>query len=439
MIKRIFNRARNSIWLYPAIYSLGAVLLSVAIAFIDKYHSELFSHYIHGMFYTSAALAQSILGIIATAFITIATFTFSTAMVVLTMYSSQFTPRVVENFLNNQTTMKSFGVFLSGFIYAITSLLSLNVQRGETLVLAAGVGVLYVIVGLVYFLIFVHSVSTYIQASGLIQRLYREAATRIRQYHEFMETARHFPETKFHEIMTMKVGSEVCGLSDGYIQEIDYGRLHRIAQANQCQILFRKVVGQFVSAETRIATVYQDMSSPLKDAVVKEIQQSVLLGDKRTEAQDFSFTIQKIVEIAVKALSPGVNDPNTAIHCLNILGLLMRDLGDIPDGYLVLREEASPGFVICEANRFETLLYDTYHQIIHYGRSDASVMIALLKSLRVATEHASRENRLVIENYAHQLHTSLKRGSFDVMESTRIDHEADELRQDSDEPQPTPL
>ena len=346
MVKQIYNKIKNSIWLYPAIYSLGSLLLSVAISYLDRHYSDVIAIQFQGLFYTTSSLAQAVLGIIAGAFITIATFTFSTAMVVLTMYSSQFTPRVVENFLNNQTTMKSFGVFLSGFIYAITSLLLINSNKDGNLVIAASVGVLYVIVGLVYFLLFIHNVSTHIQASGLILRLHGKASSEISEYSEFVSQSEIISAGQLQQITSQKNKIDLFGLKDGYIQELNYTRLQRIAQNNDFIICFRKVTGQFISTETRIITVYYSGSEELDKSVINEIRQCVFVGNKRTEHQDFSFTIQKIVEIAIKALSPGINDPHTAVHCLNIIGLLMRDLADIQDGYVVLKEEEKDGFVV---------------------------------------------------------------------------------------------
>ena len=151
MIRKIAYRIKTSIWLYPALYSVGSMLLAIGIAAVDQRFTGVSVYRALHVFATTTELAQAVLGIIAAAFITIATFTFSTAMVMLTMYSSQFTPRVVENFLNNQMTMKSFGVFLSGFIYAITSLLLIKESGESRLVIAASVGVLYIIVGLIYF------------------------------------------------------------------------------------------------------------------------------------------------------------------------------------------------------------------------------------------------------------------------------------------------
>lgn len=239
-MNKIFNRIRNSIWLYPTIYSLVALVLSISITIIDKVYAEESLYYVNAIFYTTTALAQAVLGIVAGAFITISTFTFSTTMLVLTMYSSQFTPRVVENFLNNKTTMKSFGIFLSGFIYAITSLLFINTNKDGNLVIAASVGVVYIIVGLVYFLIFIHNVSTHIQASDLIFRLHEEAIREIEQYTNFAKESEIISEVKLNEIIANKNFIKVFAPADGYIQEIDYQRLKNFAQKYKCIVCFEK-------------------------------------------------------------------------------------------------------------------------------------------------------------------------------------------------------
>lgn len=297
MMKRILTRMRNSIWLYPVLYSLIALLLAIGVMLIDSYYVDTVSIFVHRLFFTSTALAQTVLEIVAMSFITIMTFTFSTTMVVLTMYSSQFTPRVVENFLNNQTTMKSFAIFLSGFIYAITSLLFLSINSKEDSVVAASVAVVYLIVGLIYFLIFVQSVATHIQASGLILRLYNEALGKIKRYIEFVEEQQIIPADQFEAMIKGKRVEYLTSLEDGYIQEMDYRRLLRLAEEFKVVVCFRKVVGQFISKETRVMTVYMDTEHTLSDEEQRYLQECVLVGNKKTEEQDFAFTIQKSLRL----------------------------------------------------------------------------------------------------------------------------------------------
>lgn len=422
-MNKIFNRIRNSIWLYPTIYSFLALVLSISITIIDKVYAEESLYYVNAIFYTTTALAQAVLGIVAGAFITISTFTFSTTMLVLTMYSSQFTPRVVENFLNNKTTMKSFGIFLSGFIYAITSLLFINTNKDGNLVIAASVGVIYIIVGLVYFLIFIHNVSTHIQASDLIFRLHEEAIREIEQYTNFAKESEIISEVKLNEIIANKNFIKVFAPADGYIQEIDYQRLKNFAQKYKCIVCFEKVVGQFVSTETKILRIYFEGYEVFTETVLNELYLCILIGNKKTQNQDFSFTIQKIVEIALKALSPGINDPNTAIHCLKIIGVLLRDLANIEKGYILLKEHDQWGFIIYEAFDFEMLLYDAYNQIMFYGQKDVSVVVAGLKSLRFIKARASQDNLEIIDDYAKHVFNKPENKAFGNLEFSKIEKE----------------
>jgi len=422
-MKKIINKIKTSIWLYPTIYSIGAFILSVGIKILETTYSDEMSLYLSTVFYTKSELAQTVLGIVASAFITIATFTFSTTMVVLTMYSSQFTPRVVENFLNNKVTMKSFGVFLSGFIFAISSLLFTKTSQNENLVISASIGVIYVIVGLVYFLIFIHNVATYVQASHLIQRLQDEAQKKIKEYNDFEEKASILSKEEMIEMVKYKYFFDVYAHSDGYIQEINYQKLQKIAQNHNCIICFKKVVGQFISLETKILTIYYEEKNILDEIDIEEINKLILIGNKKTQTQDFSFTIQKIVEIAVKALSPGINDPNTAIHCLNIIGILLRDLSHIEKGYILLKKDDELGHIIYEAYDFEVLLDDAFSQIIFYGQADVSVIVVALKSLRIIKTKASKYNKEIIDNYAKYLIEKQLKLSDDKLHHTKIKNE----------------
>ncbi|MFZ2257428.1 MAG: DUF2254 domain-containing protein [Clostridiaceae bacterium] len=434
-MKKTINKIRTSIWLYPAIYSLFSFVLSIAITVMNKFYADQITDYIPGLFYTTTALAQTVLSIVAGAFITIVTFTFSTTMVVLTMYSSQFTPRVIENFLNNKTTMKSFGVFLSGFIFAITSLLFINTNVDATkdgnLVIAASVSVIYIIIGIIYFLSFIHNVANQIQASNLILKLQEESLKTITEYRNFIKQTEIISEKKLQELIGHKRLIEVSSPSDGYIQEIEYSNLKKITIDHQWIVCLKKVVGQFISKETRLLTIFYDeanlKSKSTDEAVIQEIQECIMIGNRKSETQDFSFTIQKIVEIAVKALSPGINDPNTATYCLNILGVLLRDLADIKKGYIVVKEAEEVGLVIYETYDFELLIFDVYTQIMFYGGADATVVIAGFKSLRFIKAKATEENSKIIDEFARELFIKVVNRSFGELEFNKIQNEYNEL------------
>lgn len=428
MFKKLINKIKSSIWLYPTMYSFFALLLVAVVTVIDRLYAEEIGQYIHSFFYTNTDLAESVLSIVAASFITIATFTFSTTMIVLTMYSSQFTPRVVENFLNNQTTMKSFGVFLSGFIYAVTSLLFIDANAENNLVISASIGVVYVIVGLIYFLLFIHNVSTHIQANGLIERLYKEALDKINRYLDFIKIHKIISDGIVKTKVEAKNKFSIFSPEDGYIQEINYNKINYFAMENDCVIIVNKVVGQFISQETRIISIYHQGEFKIEEDQIKNLQRSFLIGIKKTETQDFSFTIQKINEIAIKALSPGINDPNTSIHCLKNIGILLRDLASIENGFLAYNDsEEEQASLFIEAYDFERIIYDAFYQITLYGHKDASVVVAIFKALRVIKGRSTPENVKFIHAYGKYLYNQVGFLENDKMAFRKIQKEYQDL------------
>ncbi len=141
-------------------------------------------------------------------------------MVVLTMYSSQFSPRVVENFLANKATMKSFGILISGFIYAIMTLFFLQPGNSADGVISASIGVFYIIIGLVNFIVFIASVGTYIQAGNLIDRLYERAENDIIDYRNQIKEYRHVSD---EAVAQLKEKALIFSPDSGYIQETTTG------------------------------------------------------------------------------------------------------------------------------------------------------------------------------------------------------------------------
>jgi uncharacterized membrane protein len=122
------------------------------------------------------------------------------------------------------------------------------------------------------------------------------------------------------------------------------------------------------------------------------------VGKEHAQKQDFVYPIQKISEIAVRAISPGINDPNTAIHCLHIMGTLLAEAASIEKGYLVIaKEEKILGAF--EVVDFAQVLYHCFYQIIHYGKEDISVMVGLLRALRIVQESASVDNKELLKEF----------------------------------------
>lgn len=423
--KKLYYDIRRSIWIYPVIYSLVAILMAITVILVDSKLILDFNPYLPSIMLTTPDLAKSVLSIIATAFITIMTFTFSTTMVVLTMYTSQFSPRVVENFLTEKSTMKSFGIFVSGFIYTIISLLFIRDVLSEFKILAGTIGVIYIIVGIINFIIYINNVGTYIQASNLIDRLYDKADHDIQEYQDSIE---NYVTVEKEKMKDMDLQIFVNSPTNGYIQEIDYELLHQIAIDTKTILVLDRIAGQFLTDESPVVGIYYDHRSELHEHLEDEIKEAILMGDRRTEFQDFNFSIQKMVEVALKALSPGINDPNTAITCIQKIGLLIRSLAHMKDGYIKMKNDHETfGALYRENYRMDDLLTQAFHQIIHYGKEDVFVMITVMKSYRHILEKADEKNKDIIRAHGKHLFEILREEYGDGKEYEMIKAEYEDM------------
>lgn len=424
--KKVFYKIKRSIWIYPVLYSMVAIIMAILVILVDSKLIIDFNPYLPSILLTTPDLAKSVLSIIATAFITIMTFTFSTTMVVLTMYTSQFSPRVVENFLTEKSTMKSFGIFVSGFIYTIISLLFIRDILSEFKILAGTIGVIYIIIGIVNFIIYINNVGTYIQASNLIDRLYDKASSDIQDYQNSIENYVTVEEEKMKD---MELQLFVNSPSSGYIQEIDYDWLHKIAISTKTILVLDRIAGQFLTDESPIVGIYYDHRSELGEHMEDEIKEAIMIGDRRTETQDFNFSIQKMVEVALKALSPGINDPNTAITCIQKIGLLIRDLAHMKEGYIKMKDDHEGfGALYRENYHMDQLLTQAFHQIIHYGKEDVFVMVTVIKAFRHILEKADDENKEIILAQGKYLYELLAEEYTNEKELELIRKEYDDMR-----------
>ncbi len=429
----VLQRIKEKVWFYPVLYSIQAVLIAVVCIGYDMDLLPWGQGLIPGVLTTNIDLGRTILTMVGTAFITVTTFTFSTTMVVLTMYTSQYSPRVIRNFLLQKETLQSFGVFVSGFLYVMVVLLFLsNYPDGQRMV-SATVSIGYILAALVYFFRFINSVVTHIQADTLIQRLKKNALREINRYRSRIgdaEQAASLPEGDWQT-------HPWTSTHDGYIQDIDIPHLQNTAGEKDMVIVLRKVHGQFITQNTVIGEYWHggDIWSEEEHASIhKKLAEAIVMGEHRQEINDFAYSIQKMVEVAVKALSPGINDPYTAIHCIRILAVLFRDLAELHTGFYSFSGKAgengrSSGKVYIEAEDFDLLLMNSCQPIIQYGRGDFLVMQETIKLLQTASSSASPANRMVIQQFSSFLWQKIDEGTFVEREKEILKQEIEEVDQ----------
>ncbi|MGO1528631.1 MAG: DUF2254 domain-containing protein [Senegalia sp. (in: firmicutes)] len=422
MINRWILKIRSKIWFIPVLYGLIAFILSMLIISIDTFLSEEVQIYIPKVLLTDFDLAQTILSSLAAAIITMMTISFSTMMVVLSTYSSQYSPRTLQDFLNKKITLRVLGVFMGTFIYLIISLLFLKENIENSFVLSALIGVIISIFAVGFFIFFIHHVATFMQVSKLVNDVSNESINLIKELDNRVINDDRIRYEPVYMTENPALSIQVVASDTGYIQLVDTSALIRISKELDISIEMEKKIGEFVVRGNHVLTIYAN--KPLEDT--SRIVEQVTIGSYRSMFQDVEFGIQKIVDIALKALSPGINDPNTAILCIKRLSVILSSISMSQMHTTYYHDEDDILRLTMKYSDFDELLYSSYYQIIYYGDGDQSILTAILESLCLLVESNIKVKRKVWR-FANYLIDGFNKKELEFLDKKYINLKIDKL------------
>ena len=321
-------------------------------------------------------VAQGILTVIATSTMTVVSIVFAILLTTLTLASMQFSPRILVSFSRDRTTQYTLGIFLGTFSYCVAAMpaaRSMPVPVAPVATVVGAMGLALLCVGCLLF--FIQHISQAISVNHIVDRIARETETVI---DELMPHARGVyaipepPPVEIHE-REIPILSEVSG----YIRFIDIPRLVEFAIAHQFRVRVTRKVGQFIPAGVPLLMVSR-RSRVSRDHAV-HLTAAFDIGAMRTLQQDVEFGVLQIVDIALRAISPAVNDPSTAISCIDqITRILIRWLSRLPPETRVYK----PPHVLRVTVPWigtEDLLDTAIEQIRAYATADFAVSRRLLR------------------------------------------------------------
>lgn len=371
---------KEKFWVTPAIYSILAVLLSVGFFYVDLLLVERYRESIPSIVLTNVDLAKTIMGTLSGALLTMSTFTFSTTLVVLTMYSSQFSPRALKNFVHDPVTWRVLGIFLGGFIYNTLSLLFMREHLYTHDVISTFVGILIAFFCLGTFAFFIHKIATTVQVEKLVNELVEDTELVILRTKDLDEKEANSPDPSSWAPIGIK--KEITAHQDGYLQFIALEKIKHYAKKQGLEIEISVSVGDYVYDGMPIMCIYSEKKTEIS------LKGLYAIGTERLSEQDIPYALQKLVEIALRAISPGINDPNTANDILLRLGSLLGKIGSIRTGAMILADEEGRNLVKYHFPSYQSILYSVFFQLSHYGKEDISVLYSMSDSLKVAAKIA---------------------------------------------------
>ncbi len=400
---------RTNLWLVPTIEVVVAVALFFATHAVDKAAFNGSITLPSWMTFGNADAARQILTTLAAAVITVVGIVFSITIVTLTLASTQFGPRMLRNFIRDRGTQFTLGTFVATFVYATLVLISIGPAGSRkdfvphlSITIAFGL----VTLSMALLIYFIHHIAVSIQLPQVIASIAKDLSRAIDAESSddrvSLESGPSVPELLRR--MT-DAGGAVPAPESGYLQFIQHETLIALAAEKGAVIRLLHRPGHFVVRGHPLATVWPPGAA---EAVSRALRVAHITGSNRTLAQDLAFAVDQLVEIAIRALSPAVNDTFTALTCIDWLGESLCKVTTRWRPLRVHRDVHGYVRVITAHVSYARLIERAFEKIRQAGRGMPAVFIRQLDALSKIVQHTTTEQQreLLLEQAALILEAS---------------------------------
>lgn len=344
----------------------------------------------------SVEVSVNFLSNISGVFLTISIFCFTTIVTVLNKYSSSISPRLLQSFIDRTNVISLYGIFVSGFFYSVITILLLQDINPEESVVAGSFGIAYSIIAMIGFIIFSKRVLENIKISNIIEGVYLDCDKLVDKELELRENAKRYNNDKLTEEIP------ILAESTGYLFKINSDAILKKLEGMKAELTIDKRIGEYtIEGESlgylKIFTE-ERLNEEEKEKLREKISSFLVINIFNNSAEDYHHGIIMLTEIANMALSPGTNDPNTAITCINKISSLLGKLLSTANQFIVLKEDESAK-IIYEAYSVEDELYLVFSQIISYSSGDPMVTKAILQGIYMIYMMAGMSAKKGVKNY----------------------------------------
>lgn len=375
----IFTALRASFWFLPYLIVAACAVAAVALTNLRPSTADLWMAAFPHLFSANVAGARDMLSTIAGSMVSVVGIVFSMTLVALALTSSQYSSRVLRTFMRSRLTQVAIGLFAGLFVYCLIVLRGVTGRDDELVVpvFAVSLAVVFAIAAVALLIYFIHHIALLIQAATILASVADETIETIEHMFPLGE---HGAEGAHEESagatdIPSGCGQRITAPRSGYLQSIDHAALLRFACKHDTLVRMELGVGQFVIAGAGLLTLGNGQLHARE--LEKALHSMIKISPYRTVEQDPSFGIRQIVDVALKALSPAMNDTTTAVMCIDYVGTILASLASRPFGSPCHRVDGSLRLVIVNTD-FATLVHEAFDQI----RRSASDNVAIL--LRIA-------------------------------------------------------
>ncbi len=389
---------RGSLWFGPTVAVVLAVVLGVVLTQVRPAEGSLLESL---AFSGSPQGAGGILRVIATSVITINTLVFSLTVLTLQLASQQFSPRLLRTFLREGRNQIVLGVFLATFVYALVVLRAVRSGSSPNVPgLAVTVAFLFVLATIVAFVAFIDNIAQSLRIDTLMNQVEKDTRSVIDAHHA--EPCRPTGEPAIPQPPGEIVS--VSARRSGFVTAVAPQSLERIALRHDVVLALAIKVGERVVEGAPLVLAWRGREGdglPEAEPLAESVHDAVAIGFERTMQQDIAYGLRQLVDVAVKGLSPAVNDPTTAVHAIGHLTSILCVLVGRELSPLLQSDRDGIVRVIVPTHDLKDYLDLACGQIRLYGARDPVVAVELLHLLRDVAGCATRhEHCLAVRQQA---------------------------------------
>lgn len=379
--RKLFNDLAETFWLLPALIVLSGGLGALAFVRLDR--SGIVPRWLlEGWLYDGGATgARTLLGTVASSTIGVAGTVFSITIAALSLAAGQMGPRLLRNFTKDRGNQLTLGAFLGTFSYALIVLRSVRTQDEGAFIphLSLTVAIILAFVCVATLVYFVGHMAGRINVDTVIELVSEEVQSAIVRLTTDKRQADPPPAGFW------KDGTPIDDSRRGYLQHLDDQGLADWAAKHDTSIRLLVRPGDYIFPGAPFAVI-----TPPVEGAAEAIRNATALGPQRVSSADLEFAVRQLVEVAVRALSPGINDPHTAMSALDRLGAALCEIVPLylPTG--VLMRDDQPSLVV-PSIQYDGLLNAMFHMIRQNASTSPAVLIRILDVL-TAVVSAERDH-----------------------------------------------
>jgi uncharacterized membrane protein len=424
---RLRDAFRTTLWPIPSLGVLFSLVLGLVLPAVDRHLQGGRSDVVFG---GGADAASTVLSAISGSLITVTSLTFSLTVVTLQLASSQFSPRLLRTFTRDLVVQGTLALFLGTFTYALTVLRSVRTETGGEVAFVPrySVSLAYVlavasVLALVFFL--AHLTQT-IRVESMLRSVHQSAVERLSRV---SGDDRLTPQAAADLVPADAVLMNAT--ASGFLIDVDERDLVSLAREHDAVVFVERNPGDSVVEGTPIGWVWSSAGGPMDpeecERLIAGVCSRITMGFERTTTSDLSLGLRQLTDVAVKALSPGINDPTTAVHALGHSAALLCQLSRLPLGPRLLRDADDAVRVILSRQVFADLLALAVEQPAHYGSADPCVMVRLFQLLREVAWTEGEFTDRAVATQLDRLRRLVAGADHDPIDRAALDAEAERV------------